>query len=173
MSGWTTRLPCPDSSNGTTWYKFGQYCKSRPMCANWGHYPKFCFIITLPVSGSYVYESQFYSMALTAVTHTPNRPLSPTPFSLSHTLLVFTTTRRREGWGGLLYVLVLRWIGTGKDEDSVTRFGEISPFWPKFKLIWQNFEGLFSIWHNFESTLANFVCFWAYVYCCEQPYSEK
>ena len=23
------------------------------------------------------------------------------------------------------------------------------------------FEGLFSIWHNFESTLANFVCFWA------------
>ena len=35
---------------------------------------------------------------------------------------------------------------------SVTRFGKISPFWPTFKLIWQHLEGLFSIWHNFEST---------------------
>ena len=30
----------------------------------------------------------------------------------------------------------------------------------KIKLIWQYFEGLFSIWHNFDSTLANCVCFW-------------
>ena len=35
---------------------------------------------------------------------------------------------------------------------SVSSFGEISPIWPKFKLIWQHFEGgLFSIWQNFES----------------------
>ena len=50
---------------------------------------------------------------------------------------------------------------------SVTRIGEISPFWPKFKLICEHFEGLFSIWQNFESTLSIFVCFWANVYCCE------
>ena len=56
---------------------------------------------------------------------------------------------------------------------SVTRFGEISPFWPKFKLIWQHFEGLFSIGHNIESSLAPFVSFWANVCCCEQPYNEK
>ena len=37
-----------------------------------------------------------------------------------------------------------------KDKDrltnSATRFGEILPYWPKFKLIWQSFEGLLSIW---------------------------
>ena len=32
--------------------------------------------------------------------------------------------------------------------QCVTKFGKISPFWPKFKLIWQNFEGLFGIWQN-------------------------
>ena len=42
---------------------------------------------------------------------------------------------------------------------SVTGFGEISSLWPKFKLIGQHFECLFSIWHNFESTLANSVYF--------------
>ena len=51
--------------------------------------------------------------------------------------------------------------------SSVTRFGEISPFWPKFKLIWQHFEGLFSICPNFECTLATIVCFWANLYCSE------
>ena len=53
------------------------------------------------------------------------------------------------------------------------RFAKISPFWPKFKLIWQHFEGLFIIWQNFQSLFANFVCFWANVYCYEQPYNEK
>ena len=56
---------------------------------------------------------------------------------------------------------------------SVTRFGDISPFWQKCKQMWQRFEGLFSSWDKFESTLANFVCFWANVYCCELPYDEK
>ena len=56
---------------------------------------------------------------------------------------------------------------SGKErKKQCDRFGEISPFWPKFKLIWQHFEGLLSIWHNFESTLANFVCLWTNVYCC-------
>ena len=55
---------------------------------------------------------------------------------------------------------------------SVTRVGEISPFLPKFKLNWQHFEGLFSIWHNLESTLAPFECFKAIV-SGEQPYNEK
>ena len=48
--------------------------------------------------------------------------------------------------------------------SSVARFGEILPFWHKFKLKWQYLEGLFSIWHNFGSTLANYVCFWTNVY---------
>ena len=39
--------------------------------------------------------------------------------------------------------------------------------------ICEHFEGLFSIWQNFESTLSIFVCFWANVYCCEQPLNEK
>ena len=49
--------------------------------------------------------------------------------------------------------------------SSVTGFGEISPFWQTFKIIWQYFEGLFSIWRNFERSLANLVCFWANFYC--------
>ena len=47
----------------------------------------------------------------------------------------------------------------GKGKSSVYRFGEISPLRQKFKTIWQYLEGLFGIWHNFVSTLANFVCF--------------
>ena len=58
-------------------------------------------------------------------------------------------------------------------ENSVTRFGEISPFWQTFQIIWKHFEGLFSIWHYFESTWANFVSFWANFYCRELPYNEK
>ena len=33
--------------------------------------------------------------------------------------------------------------------------------------------GLCRIWHNLESTLANFLCFWANFYRCESPYNEK
>ena len=40
---------------------------------------------------------------------------------------------------------------------SVIRFGEISPFWPKFELIWQHIMCLFRIWDNFKSTFVNLV----------------
>ena len=30
--------------------------------------------------------------------------------------------------------------------DNVTRFGKNSPFWLNLKILWQNCEGLFSIW---------------------------
>ena len=74
---------------------------------------------------------------------------------------------------GQIQVFISLYYKAPRITTSVTRFGTISPFWPKLKLIWQHFEALFSIWHNFESALANFVCFWANVYCCEQPYNEK
>ena len=38
---------------------------------------------------------------------------------------------------------------------SVTRFGEISPFWLKFTSLGQIFDSLFHIWQNTKSTLAN------------------
>ena len=44
---------------------------------------------------------------------------------------------------------------------SVTRFGEISPFWQNLQSLGQFFKALFTIWQNFETTLANFVYFWA------------
>ena len=34
---------------------------------------------------------------------------------------------------------------------SVTRFGEISPFWQNMLRHWQNFNGLFSIWQKFDA----------------------
>ena len=34
---------------------------------------------------------------------------------------------------------------------SVTRFGEISPFWQNMLRRWQNFNGLFSIWQKFDA----------------------
>ena len=36
---------------------------------------------------------------------------------------------------------------------SVTRFGEMSPLWQNAKIIRQLFEGLISIWQNFELTM--------------------
>ena len=35
---------------------------------------------------------------------------------------------------------------------SVTRFGEISPFWTKVNNLWQTLCGLFSVWQHFEPT---------------------
>ena len=37
---------------------------------------------------------------------------------------------------------------------SATRFGEISPFWHNLKSLGQIFDGLFSIWQNFDHTVA-------------------
>ena len=39
---------------------------------------------------------------------------------------------------------------------SVTRFGKMSPIWRNKLRLWQNVDGLISIWKNFESTLAKF-----------------
>ena len=44
---------------------------------------------------------------------------------------------------------------------SVTKFGEISPFWQKLKCLGQFYEGLFRIWQKLLSTLANFIYNWA------------
>ena len=45
--------------------------------------------------------------------------------------------------------------------DSVTGFGEISPLCQNLQSLGQFFQCLFTIWQNFEPTLANFVYFWA------------
>ena len=42
---------------------------------------------------------------------------------------------------------------------SVTRFGQISPFWKHVQSIWHLFEGLFSIVQNVGMTLAKFLLF--------------
>ena len=51
--------------------------------------------------------------------------------------------------------------------DSVTKFGEISPLWQYFPSLCQYFEGIFSIWQNYETTSLNFVCHWANFNCCK------
>ena len=37
--------------------------------------------------------------------------------------------------------------------SSVSRFGEISPLWPKVSNLWQIFEGISKVWQNVELTL--------------------
>ena len=55
---------------------------------------------------------------------------------------------------------------------SVTRFGEISPLWQKFKSFWPFLESLFRIWQKFLPTLDKFICYWANFHCCKQPNIE-
>ena len=43
---------------------------------------------------------------------------------------------------------------------SVTRSGEISPLWHNFQSLGQIFKGSFSIWQNFDPTLAKMLCYW-------------
>ena len=50
-------------------------------------------------------------------------------------------------------------------ENSVTRFGDIPPLWQKLKNIWQYIKGLFGFGQSFQLTLAQFLCFWANLYC--------
>ena len=40
---------------------------------------------------------------------------------------------------------------------SVTRLGKILPLGQTFKNLWQTFEGLYSVWKNFEPTFAKMV----------------
>ena len=48
---------------------------------------------------------------------------------------------------------------------SVTRFGEISTLWYNVGELWPFLKDSFGIWENFAITLANFICFWAIIYC--------
>ena len=54
---------------------------------------------------------------------------------------------------------------TGRPPNSVTRFGEILLLGQTFKNLLQTFEGLFSVWQNFEPTLATFDQFWGNLSC--------
>ena len=55
---------------------------------------------------------------------------------------------------------------------SVTRFAEISPLWCCVIKLWPFWTGSFTIWHNVEANLANFIWFWANVQCCKWPNIE-
>ena len=48
---------------------------------------------------------------------------------------------------------------------SVTRFGEILALGQIFKSLHSFFQVLFSIWPNFELTLANILCYWVNFHC--------
>ena len=48
----------------------------------------------------------------------------------------------------------------------MTIFGEISPLWQNPQSFWQFCVGLFTIWQNFDPTLANFVYFVANFHGC-------
>ena len=43
---------------------------------------------------------------------------------------------------------------------SVTRFGEISPLWRCVVKLWPFWKCSFTIWHNVEVNVANFIWFW-------------
>ena len=55
-------------------------------------------------------------------------------------------------------MLELAFVETNYLKDKlgsiVTRFGEISPLWPKFTSLGQIFDSLFHIWQNAKATLA-------------------
>ena len=51
------------------------------------------------------------------------------------------------------------------DSNSVTRFGKIRPLLQKIKSLWQLFSILFSIWHHFYHSLADFQGFWVNFHC--------
>ena len=58
-------------------------------------------------------------------------------------------------------------------ECTETRFGKISPFGKFFKVFGNNFEGAFSIWQNFELTLAKFLSNWANLCYWQWPNIEQ
>ena len=57
--------------------------------------------------------------------------------------------------------------------SNVTRFGEISPLWLNFKSLGQIFLGLFSIWQNFDHTVAKMFYYLACFHCCRWPNTLK
>ena len=46
-------------------------------------------------------------------------------------------------------------LGGCRRPTSVTRFGEILPFWQKLKSLRRLFGGLFCVWQKIEPSLAN------------------
>ena len=76
-----------------------------------------------------------------------------------------TRTRRGASSGTSRWRRTSKDIESGKETSfcekamkhaaSVTRFGEILPLGQTIKILWQIFEGLFSVGQNFEPTLAN------------------
>ena len=57
--------------------------------------------------------------------------------------------------------------------SSVTRFGENSPLWQYFTSLWQLLGGLFLIWQNNKSTLANLLHYWTNFHCWKWPNIES
>ena len=55
---------------------------------------------------------------------------------------------------------------------SVTKFGEISQLFQKPRSFYKG-GGLFSVWQNFEPTLANLLCYWANFHYCKRPNTEE
>ena len=53
-------------------------------------------------------------------------------------------------------------------DDSVTRFGEISPILQKVLSLWP-MDSWFLIWQNVEPSLANLVHYWPNFHCCWRP----
>ena len=53
--------------------------------------------------------------------------------------------------------------------NSVTRFGKISPLWHNFKSLGEIFQGLFSIWQNFDPTVGKMFYIWVSFECCRWP----
>ena len=56
---------------------------------------------------------------------------------------------------------------------SVTRFGEILPLWHNCKSLGCIFEGSFTIWQNFDPTVAKMFYYWASFHHCRWPYALK
>ena len=57
-------------------------------------------------------------------------------------------------------------------DDSVTRFGEISPILQKVLSLWP-MDSWFLIWQNVEPSLANLVHYWPSFHCCWRPNSNN
>ena len=60
----------------------------------------------------------------------------------------------------------------GGFKTTVTRFGEILPLGPNFKILWAFLMVPFNIWPNFEPNLV-FLFYWANCNCCEWPNIEN
>ena len=65
---------------------------------------------------------------------------------------------------------------TEKDIIPKLFWSQCDHIWPNFVTLakhilrlWQNFNGLFGKWRNFEPALAIDLCYWAIFQCCKWP----